>query len=607
MAPELKLVAQFDADGNGRLDATERAAAREQAKQRAQRGGGPGGRGALGPPFGGPPRGGPDGPPDGPQDGPPGGPPGGPPDGPPFGPPGEGGPFGPPPGFGPGGMGQREPASPGPRVNVGDVAPQPGRDLYDTGVLRTVFLEFESDDWEAEMADFYNTDVEVPATLIVDGVRHPGVGVHFRGASSFFGVPAGHKRSLAVAMDFVDDDQRLMGYKSLNLLNCNGDPSMMSSVLYSMIARRYIAAPKANFVRVVINGESWGVYANVQQFDRIFVEEKFEGGGKGARWKVKGSPQTAAGLEYLGDDLEPYKALYQIKSGDDEKDWRALVELCRVLNTTAPGQLEEALAPMLDIDGVLWFLALDNALVNSDGYWIRSSDYSIYRDPKGVFHIVPHDMNEAFSGTLHGPPGGGGRRGRPAGPDEGQGPRGRRGQQVGPGPDAPPRAQQPRDRRGGAGQSGDELDPLVGLDDPRKPLRSKLLAVPALRQRYLEHVRQIARESLAWSALGPQVAELRALIEPQVQLDTRKLSSLEAFQRATSPAAVATDSAPAGGGAQPEGRPVDRGGEQQAGRRAEDRSLRTFAERRSAFLLSDRAEAPPIGQNPPAPAGGGRP
>ena len=40
--------------------------------------------------------------------------------------------------------------------------------------------------------------------------------------------------------------------------------------------------------------------------------------------------------------------------------------------------------------------------------------------------------------------------------------------------------------RGGRGMFGGasaELDPLVGLDDPTKPLRSKLLAVPALRER----------------------------------------------------------------------------------------------------------------------------
>ena len=39
------------------------------------------------------------------------------------------------------------------------------------GVLRTLFLEFESADWEKELADFYHTDVEVPAKLTVTVLR----------------------------------------------------------------------------------------------------------------------------------------------------------------------------------------------------------------------------------------------------------------------------------------------------------------------------------------------------------------------------------------------------------------------------------------------------
>lgn len=48
--------------------------------------------------------------------------------------------------------------------------------------------------------------------------------------------------SLAVYMllgGVVDAKQRLYGYKTLNLLNWAGDPSLMSTVLYSHIARQY--------------------------------------------------------------------------------------------------------------------------------------------------------------------------------------------------------------------------------------------------------------------------------------------------------------------------------------------------------------------------------
>ena len=54
---------------------------------------------------------------------------------------------------------------------------------------------------------------------------------------------------------------------------------------------------------VVINGESWGVYANVQQFDSKFTQDFF-GTPKGARWKIPGSPAGEGGMIYLGDEIE---------------------------------------------------------------------------------------------------------------------------------------------------------------------------------------------------------------------------------------------------------------------------------------------------------------
>jgi hypothetical protein len=77
------------------------------------------------------------------------------------------------------------------------------------------------------------------------------------------------------------------------------------------------------------------------------------------------------------------------------------------------------------------------------------------------------------------------------------------------------------------------LDPLVGVDNDRMPLRSRLLAVPKLRERYLHHVDQIVEDSLAWEQLGPVVDNYRDLVDSLVKADTRKLSSYEAFVAAT--------------------------------------------------------------------------
>jgi hypothetical protein len=436
-APEpVKLLAAFDADGNKRLNSAERHKALEYARAQGigQRRGGRGGRGfAAGP------------------------------------------------------------AEPGLAIRPADVTPVPASvPLYDPSAVRTIFIEFEDDDWEDQLEAFKETDIEVPATLIVDGRKYVDVDLSFRGASSFMMVPEGRKRSLNVTLDNVHGDQNIAGYNSLNLLNSHGDPTFLRAVLYLQIAREYLPAAKANWARVVINGENWGVYANVQQVDKPFLAEWF-GTKSGTRWKVPGRPNGRGGLEYQGEALESYTRTYEIKGDDDPKAWRRLVELTRVLNQTPPESLERALAPLLDVDNALRFLAVEAALVNNDGYWIRASDYNLYLDRAGRFRLIPHDVNEAF-------PSGGGSGGG----------------------------------RGGFGRGGSAtLDPLVGLDDPTKPLRSKLLAVPAWRARYLAHVKDIATSWLDWRVLEPIVAGYQARIAEHVRADTRKLDGFEAFTSGT--------------------------------------------------------------------------
>lgn len=381
-------------------------------------------------------------------------------------------------------QGRMGPGSPGPRVSAADVTSYPRSvPLYDEGTLRTLFLQFDAADWERELEPFHFTDVDVPAVLTVDRVAYPGTGVHFRGHNSFIGVVSGRKRPLGLSPDFVNPAQRLLGYRGLHLHNAYQDASFVRGLLFFHIARTYLPAPKANFVRVVVNGESWGLYVNHQRFDTDFLRDHF-GTTQGTRWRSLNNAQ-GGGLSYLGEDVAAYKDAYEIKSKDNPKAWSALIRLCRVLNEAAPDRLSAALEPILDVDGALRFLALDNALMNGDGYWEDGSDFNLYLDPKGRFHLVPYDVNEAF---------------RPIGGARATGP-GR----------------------------GATLDPFAGSTEPRKALLHKLLAAPDLRQRYLQHVRRIAETWLDWSRLSPIVERYRALIADDVARDSRKMYTTEEF------------------------------------------------------------------------------
>ena len=112
---------------------------------------------------------------------------------------------------------------------------------------------------------------------------------------------------------------------------------------------------------------------------------------------------------------------------------------------------------------------------------------------------------------------------------------------------------------------GAELDPFAGSDDPNKALLNKLLAVPALRTRYLSYMRDIAERRLDWNKVGPLAQQYQAVIAPYVKIDTRKLDTTEAFTTG-----VTEDTAEQSGrgpGARPK------------------LSLKSFFEQRRAYLL----------------------
>ncbi|MBC8243844.1 MAG: CotH kinase family protein [Verrucomicrobia bacterium] len=455
----IELIPKFDRDGDGILDKAERTAAREHVKE--QRSGEGGDRGQRG---GRPPR------PDGDRGGrpPSGGDRGGRPD--------------------PRGGGNRPAPEPRDFSKAERLSPSSGKPsekgLYHEGTLRTLFIMTKDDEWKEEMEAFYRTDVAVPADLIVDGKQYKDVGLKYRGNSSYFSVSPDLKRSINLYLDHKHGDQRLFGYKTLNLLNSNSDPTFMREVIYSHVARDYIPAFKGNFVKVVINGESWGIYSHIQQYNKDFLQDNFGTRG-GVRWKIGAGGGGRGNLGYPGERKEDYGG-YQLRTTGADDAWKKLAEFTKLLDETPPEKLAEALNERLDIDSALWSLALE-CVFQDEGYFTRGSDYNLYLDPGGRFHVLQHDGNEVMN--------------------------------IPGGPGMP------------SGLSGPKLEPFYNADNPDRPLMFKLFQVPELKARYRHHLKTITEEWIAWDKISPLVEGYASLISDEVKKDVRKHSSFEAFEQ----------------------------------------------------------------------------
>jgi hypothetical protein len=253
-------------------------------------------------------------------------------------------------------------------------------------------------------------------------------------------------------------------------------------------------------------------------------------------------------LRFLGDEPQAYQRSYELKSADDEQGVAGPRRRLRGARERAdrPPRGDPAAAPRCR--RALWFLAIDNALGDDDGYHSRASDYLLYRDPKGRFHPIPRDNNEILLGARGGGPGGmrgpGGAAGGPGGPGGPVGQGGERrpegaggptgpGGQAGPGGPTGPggAAGGPGGRRGG-GPGGTATTPLQGASRADRPLLLKLLSVPAWKERYLANLRELASTAMSDDVLGKQLAAWQTLLDPLVKVDAHSLFGYEAFRNA---------------------------------------------------------------------------
>jgi hypothetical protein len=181
---------------------------------------------------------------------------------------------------------------------------------------------------------FNNTDVEA-GLVTLDGVTYRDVGVHFR-ACHLLMVPEGSKRSLNLSIDYVHDSQRLLGYRTHNLLNANGDPRFATGVVRKYQAQYRRRAPTTSGR----HQRRDSVYVNTQQFNADFTREWFAIPG----CAVEGPrPRCGAGRHVLGGRRRLQSRL-RIKSKEDPPHGDRDSDVPGV-ERAAPEKLEAALTP----------------------------------------------------------------------------------------------------------------------------------------------------------------------------------------------------------------------------------------------------------------------
>jgi len=364
--------------------------------------------------------------------------------------------------------------------------------IFDTGILRTMFIDFEDANYHNTLVDafFENPALRIPATVSIDDITVDSVAVRYKGNSTFCLPNDNGSPKLPYNLDFNfwSDESDLMGYKKIKLANAWLDPTFAKEYMAALIYRRYLPTPEVNLLALNTQGNYTGLYVNTESINKQFLKKHFSE-QDGALFKCDPSGvfciQTGAEyipptMQWLGTDSTDYYDSYVLKS---EHGWAELQDLINTVNNDP-----ENISDKLNVDRVLWALAVNQVVSNLDtynGYYVHN--YYLYLTENGLWQMIPWDLDNSFIGAILG---------------------------------------------------WDYYSPEVlyeydiydGADaSEEKPLTHLLLNDPLYLKQYEAHIRTIIQESLDPTVIAAEVNAIQSLAFDAVSADDNKLFTMNHY------------------------------------------------------------------------------
>jgi len=224
----------------------------------------------------------------------------------------------------------------------------------------------------------------VPATIVYEGQSFGPVGVRLKGQNSFLTID--EKPALRVNVDEYIDGVSFYGLKDLTLDNMATDWSQMHERLAYYVAREAgLPASRSNHLLLTINGEYYGVYANVETIKKRMLKAFFD-------------DNDGPLFEATDVDFAPqYVDAYELDGGPDDRS--LIIGLSNALTNPDADQAIAAASQYVDIDHFQRFWAMESVVGQFDAfpYSLPGDDYYLYADPTTAkLWFIPSGMDETF-------------------------------------------------------------------------------------------------------------------------------------------------------------------------------------------------------------------
>ena len=282
---------------------------------------------------------------------------------------------------------------------AGQRLPQPpANELYRTDVVPRIDITIPPDSLAAIFADV-TSDYEYHASFAytapgysVSGVE---VGFRLRGNTS----RNSGKKSFKISFNSFVSGTRLQGVKDLNLNGEHNDPSIMRArIAWELAQDAGMPAPRVNHVRLFINGQPFGLYANIEHLNDDYVEHRFARDA-GNLFKCL----WPADLANLGTDPNSYKLMsggrkvYELKTNEAADDYSGLARFVTALHATTSTQALCALDSVFNVNSYLKWLAWEVTTGHWDNHSFNKNNFYLYEDPaSGLIEFISYDADNTF-------------------------------------------------------------------------------------------------------------------------------------------------------------------------------------------------------------------
>jgi spore coat protein CotH len=273
---------------------------------------------------------------------------------------------------------------------------QTSDDLFNDSTLQQIRLVMSSRDLQT-MKAAYLANTSYPADVQWRNLRVRNVAVRARGSGS----RSATKLGLQIDFAHYSTSQRFLGMKWLVLDNLWQDPAMVREhIAMRFYTRMGQPAPRESFCKLYINDVYYGVYGVVEDITSELLQRAVS---QPDAYLFEYHYKMPFYGEYLGDDFEPYKQLFEPRSHTKEADtilYSPLVDLFREVNEPDDAVWRDRVGTYIDLQQFVTYVAIETYLSEADGILspVGMSNFYIYRDKGSTMHrLVPWDKDRTFS------------------------------------------------------------------------------------------------------------------------------------------------------------------------------------------------------------------